>query len=69
MDLTLGAVRGCGGATCDGWVGPVGGFAERVAAGRPLAVDDRPVADHIRRCLCCREEFEIAVGVLADEPV
>lgn len=57
-----------GWAACDGWAGRVDGFAEWVAGGNPPAAADRPVADHLRRCPACREEFAIALAVLADDP-
>ena len=50
--------------TCDEWLDRVGGYAEAVAAGRPVPPGSGLIEHHLDICPECREEFDALVGAL-----
>lgn len=52
--------------TCDEWLSLVGRYAELVFAGKPVPPELQPVADHLRLCPECAEEFEALRKALAE---
>lgn len=50
--------------TCDEWLDRAGGYAEAVAAGRPVPAGSELVEHHLDICPECREEFDALVAAL-----
>ncbi|HVK10269.1 MAG TPA: hypothetical protein VM597_15995 [Gemmataceae bacterium] len=50
--------------TCDEWLDRVGGYAEAVAAGRPVPAGSELVEHHLAICPECREELDALVAAL-----
>lgn len=50
--------------TCDEWLDRVGGYAEALAAGRPVPPGSELLEHHLAICPECREELDALVAAL-----
>lgn len=53
---------------CDDCYELMASYADHVLAGKPLDDARRLVDEHLKRCACCREEFELLLAALNSSP-